>query len=108
MRRPPEQMQPAAFMGGGGRLRDADGGANLEVGTVHENVVAINHAPLVTARRGAQVILVVIDLIGAIPVFVLDDGTFVPFLVFDVGVVVVMVLGDGDAAHQAGGEDRKR
>ena len=100
-------------MGGEGRLRDADGGANLEVGRVDENVVAVNHAPFVTAWRGAQVILVVIDLVAAIPIFVLDDGTLVPFLVFDVRVVVtmvliVMVLGEGDAAHQAGGEDRKR
>ena len=82
-------------MGGEGRLRDADGGANLEVGSVDENVVSVNHAPFITAWRGAQVILVVIDLIGAIPVFVLDDGTFVPFLVFDVAVVVMMVLGNG-------------
>ena len=97
-------------MGGEGRLRDADGGANLEVGSVDENVVAVNHAPFITAWRGAQVILVVIDFVGAIPVFVLDDDAPMPFFVFDVGVVVVMVLGNGYgcAAHKACGKDRER
>ena len=89
-------------------LRYAHNRANPERRTVGENVVAVYRTPFVTPWRGAQVILVVIDLVGAIPVFVLNDGTLVQFLVLDVGVVVVMVLGDGDAAHQAGGEDRKR
>ena len=94
-------------MGGEGRLRDADGGANLEVGSVDENIVAVNHAPFITAWRGAQMILVVIDFVGAIPVLVLDGCALVPFLVFNVGVVVVMVLGNGYgcAAHKACGKD---
>ena len=43
---------------------------------------------LVTARRGGQVILVVIHLIAAIPVLVLDGSAFLPFLMLDVGVAV--------------------
>jgi hypothetical protein len=38
-------------------------------------------------------ILVVIDLFSAIPVFVPDDCASLPFLVLDVRMVVVMVLG---------------
>jgi hypothetical protein len=108
MRRPPAQIHPAAFMGGEGGLRNADGGANLEGRDVGENVVAVNHAPFVTAWRGAQMILVVIDFVAAIPVVLLDGRALVPFLVFDVSVIVVMVLGQGDAAHKACGKDCER
>ena len=75
----------------GSALRNADYGADLKIGTVGEYVVAIYLAPLVTARRGGQVILVVIHLIAAILVLVLDGSAFLPFLLLDVGVVVVMV-----------------
>jgi uncharacterized membrane protein len=54
--------------------------------------------------------LAVVDFITAIPVFVSDGCAFSPFLVLDVSVVVVMVLvlGKGDAAHKACGKDRER
>ena len=51
--------------------------------------------------------MVVIDLIGALPVFVLDHCASLPFLVLDIRVVVVMVLGKGDAAHKACGKNRE-
>ena len=92
----------------GGALGDADDGANLEGRSVGENVTTVHHAPFVAPWRGGEVILVIIDFIAAIPVFVLDGGASLPFLVFDVGVVVVMVLGKGDDAHKACGEDRER
>ena len=43
-------------------------------------------------------ILVVIDFVAAVPVFVFDDCALLPLFVLDVGVVVVMVLGNGDTA----------
>lgn len=106
-------------MEGEGGLPYADEGADLERRDVHENVVAIEHAPFVTPWRGAQVILAVIDFIAAIPVFVSDGCALPPFLVLDVSVVVVMVpilgvvvmvpvLGKGDTSHKTCGEDRER
>ena len=85
----------------------ANDGANLKRRAVSENVVAVHHTPFVTPWRGAEVVLAVIDLIAAIPVFVFDWSTFLPFLVLDVSVVVVMFLGKGDAAHKACGKDRE-
>jgi hypothetical protein len=67
-----------------GALWYVDNGANLEGRTISENVMAVHHTPFVTPRRGAQVILAVVDFIGAIPVFVLDGGASLPFLVLDV------------------------
>jgi hypothetical protein len=84
-----------------GALRDADDSANLEGRAVGENVVAIHPTPFLTPWRGAEVTLAVIDFIAAIPVFVFDWCTFLPFLMLDVLVVVVMVLGKGDAGHKA-------
>ena len=83
---------------------------DLEVRAVHQNVMAIDHAPFVTRRRGGQMILVVVDSFGAIPVFVLDDGASLPFLMFNVCVVVVMVLGLGNwgNAREACGKNCKR
>jgi hypothetical protein len=86
----------------------ADNGADLERRDVHENVVAINHAPLVTVWRGTQVILGLVDFITAIPVLLLDGYAFPPFLVLDVSVVVMMVLGSGHATHETCGKDRER
>ena len=90
-----------------GALRYADDGADLERRAVRENIATVNHAPFVTPWRGGQVILVVVDFITAIPIFVSDGLAPLPFLVFDVGVVVVMVLGKGDAAHEACRKDRE-
>jgi hypothetical protein len=53
-------------------------------------------------------ILAVIDFIAAIPIFVFDWSTFLPVLVLDICMVVVMVLGKGDAAHKASGKNRER
>ena len=91
-----------------GALRYADDGTNLGRRAVGEDVVAVHHTPFVTSWRGGEMILAVIDLIAAIPVFVFDWSTFLPFLVLDVCVVVVMVLGKGDAARKTCGEDRER
>ena len=114
-----------------GGLRYADDGADLERPDVRQNVVAIDHTPFVTAWRGAEVILAVVDSIAAIPVLVLEARTFPPIPVFDVTVVVVMVpvvvmtvlgvvmmvavlgvvvmvLGKGDAPPETGGKDRER
>src|SRR5579863_6895845 len=93
----------------GSTLWDADYGADLEVGGVGEYVVAIDHAPFVSTWRRGEMILVVIRLFAAVPVFVLDGSAFSPFLVLDIGVVVVavlvMVLGKGNTAHKSCGED---
>src|SRR5271170_578618 len=71
-----------------GALRYADDSANLVRRAVGENVIAVYHTPFVTPWRGAEMmILVVIDFIAAIPVFVFDWSTFLPFLVLDVCVV---------------------
>ena len=82
-------------------LRYADGGADLERRAIREKVLAINHTPFVTPWWCAQMVLVVIDFIAAIPVFVFDGCTPLPFFVLDVCVVIVVVLGDGDATHKA-------
>ena len=91
----------------GGALGDADDGADLEGRAVGENVMAVHYTPFVTPGRGAEVILAVIDSIAAIPVFVSDGCISLPFLVLDVRVVVVMVLGKDGAAHKACGKDRE-
>ena len=91
-----------------GELRYADDGANLERRAVREHVVAINHTPFLTPWRGAEVILVVVDFIAAIPVLVFDGCALLPFLVLGVSVVVVMVLGKGDVSHKTCGKDRER
>lgn len=49
-------------------------------------------------------ILAVIDFIAAIPIFVFDWSTFLPFLVLDVFVVVVMFLGNGHSTQKACGK----
>ena len=91
---------PAAQIGCERALRYADDGADFEVRAVRENIVAINPAPFVTPWRGVQVIVAVVDSIAAIPVLVLHTFTFLPFLVLDIRVVVVMVLGKGDTAQR--------
>lgn len=53
-------------------------------------------------------ILVIINFIAAVPVFMSDRSTFLPFLMLDVCVIVVMVLRKGAAAHKACGEDCER
>src|ERR1700729_2232358 len=92
-----------------GALRDADDSADRERRGVYENVLAIDKTPFVTPRRGTQLlVLVVVDLFAAIPVFVLDGCTFLPFLVLNVGVVVGVILGKGEtAARKACGKDCK-
>jgi hypothetical protein len=80
----------------------------LIVGAVGENVVAIHHAPFVAVWRGGQVILVVVDFVAATPIFLLNGCAFLPFLVLDVRVVVVLVLGKGDAARETCRKDRER
>jgi hypothetical protein len=91
-----------------GALRYADDSANLKRRAVGEDIVTVHRTPLVTPWRGAEMTLAVIDFIAAIPVFVFDWSTFLPFLVLDVCMVVVMVLGKGDAAHKASGKNRER
>jgi hypothetical protein len=91
----------------GGALRYANDGANLERRAVGENILAVDPTPFVTPWRGAQMILAVIDFFAAVPVFVFDRSTFLPFFVLDVCVVVVMILGKGADAHKACGEDRE-
>src|ERR1700691_2997287 len=110
MQRPPVRSYPAALWRREDRLRYADDGADRERGAVYENVVAVNHAPFVSAWRGAQVILAVVDFIGAVPVFVFDDCASLPIFVFDVRVIVVMVLilGHGDTPDKTCGSDTSR
>lgn len=100
-------------------LRYADNSADLERRGVGENVVPIHHTPLVTARRGAQVGLAVVDSIAAIPILAPDGRALLPFPVFDVSVIIamvaivmvlvsVMVLGKCGATRQTGGKDCER
>jgi hypothetical protein len=65
-------------------LWNANGGADLKRRAIRENVLAINHTPFVTPWWCAQMVVVVIDFIAAIPVFVFDGYTFFPFFVLDV------------------------
>ena len=88
-------------------LRYAHDSADLERRAIRENVLAINRTPFVPLWWCAQMVLVVIDFIAAIPVFVFDGRTFLPFFVLDVRVVVVVVLGEGDATHKACRKDCK-
>jgi hypothetical protein len=90
-----------------GALPYADDGANLERRAVGENVIPVHHSPFLTPWWGAVVILAVIDSIASIPVIVFDWCTFLPFLVLDVCVIVVMILGKGNAAHKVCGKDRE-
>jgi len=83
-----------------GLLRDANDSANLVRRTICEDVVAVHHTPFVTSRRSAEMIVVVINAFAAIPVSLFDWNTFLPFLVLNVCMVVVMVLGKGAAAHK--------
>jgi hypothetical protein len=99
---------PAAHLDAKASLRNADGGADLVRRAISENVVAINRTPFVTPWWCAQMVLVVIDFIATIPVFVFDGCTFLPFFVFDVRVVVLMVVGEGDATHKARRKDCER
>ena len=66
--------------------------------------MAIDHTPFVTPGRGAEMILVVINFIAAVPVFMSERSTFLPILMLDVRAIVVMFLGKGAAAHKACGE----
>jgi len=96
---------PTAHLDAKPSLLYADGGADLERRAIRENILAINRTPFVTPWRGAQMILVIVDFIAAIPVFVSDGCTFLPFFVLDVRVVVVVVLGEGGTTHKAGRKD---
>ena len=88
-------------------LRYADGGADLVRRAVRENVMAINCTPFVTPRWCAQMVLVVIDFIAAIPVLVSDGCAFLPFFMFDVRVIIVVVLGNSNATQKTGRKDCK-
>ena len=47
-------------------------------------------------------VLVIIHPFPSIPIFVFHRGTLSPFLMFDIfRVILVMILGDGDAAAEA-------
>jgi hypothetical protein len=52
-------------------------------------------------------VLMVIDSFTAIPVFVPDGSAFLPFFVFNVRVVVVVILGEGSATHKARRKNRE-
>ena len=78
------QDRPAAHLDAKVSLLYADGGPDLERRAIRLNVVAVNHTPFVTPRWCAQMVLVVIDFIAAIPVFVFDWSPLLPFLVLDV------------------------
>jgi hypothetical protein len=88
-------------------LRYADDGADLERRAIRENVLAINRTPFITPWWRAQMVLVVINFIAAIPVFVFHGCAFLPFFVLDVRVVVVVVLGEGDGTYEACRKDCK-
>ena len=84
-------------------LGNADDRADLEVRAVGKDVVAISHAPFVTPWRRFQMMLPIINRLCALPIFMFDRSSLSPFLMFDILLlIVVMVLGDGDAATKAG------
>ena len=67
-------------------------GADLEIPDVYEHVIAVNQAPFIPARRRIQVILAIIYLVAAIPVFVLDLLALLPFMVLHVVMVIAVVV----------------
>lgn len=76
-----------------GLLVGDDYGADLEIADIDEHIVAINQAPLISARGSTQVILVIIHLIATIPVFVPDLLAFLPLVMLNVVVVIsIMVI----------------
>ena len=66
--------------------------ANLEISNVHHDVVAVNHPPLVSAWWRSQMVLAVVDMFAAVPVFMPDVLASLPFLVLDIVMVIPVVV----------------
>ena len=98
-------------MAGGGGGDDRGNDARRDCG---ENVVAVDFAPFITAGRGTEVVLVIVDVLGALPVLMTHCGAFFPFLVVNILVVIaavitiVVLVRDGGevGAHQGDCEEK--
>ena len=92
------------------RLTGYDDSVNLVVRTIHQDVIAIDQAPFMAARGSVEVVLLVIYVLAAIPIFVLDAAALLPIIVLHVlvvvsivvvmllGIVIMMFLGKGETA----------
>src|ERR1700733_1660157 len=63
-----------------------------------ENVVTVHPSPLVSMRRSAEMSVVVIDMLTALPILVLNLGAVYPFVVTD-GMGVGVFVGPGQPIH---------
>lgn len=80
----------------GGRF--CDDGGDYAGGDSCENEVAIHFAPFVAAGWGVEMVLAIVDVIAAFPVFVADVGAFLPLFMTDVVMIVVVIFGEGERA----------
>lgn len=81
-------------------LVDDDDGGDDAVGRT-DDVVAVDHAPLIAIWGLTQVMGVTAVRLAAAPAFLADVGTLLPFRVPEVLLMMVlvrMVLGEGDSA----------
>src|SRR5579863_2168729 len=78
---------PGLVRGGG-----YDGGRDNAGGYGGQDIVAVNLAPLVAARRLLQVIGAVVDGLATVPILFLHAGALLPLFVADVGMVVGVVM----------------
>jgi hypothetical protein len=67
---------------------DGDDGAIV----VGKNVIAINLPPFVTFGRASQVVRPIVGFLAAIPILLLNAGTFLPLLMLAISAVVVAIL----------------
>ena len=91
MNRPPSARARRPWLGNVNALVGDNDRADLEIPNVDHYVISVDHSPLISARWGVEVVLVVVDACAAVPVLVPNVLAPLPFLVFHV-VMVVPVL----------------